>query len=222
VTTIVTVLVTVALLAGPARADDEANSILLVAKPELQDPNFAQTVVLVTRHRGGGAVGVVLNRPTATRLSEVFPARKELTGRPDVLFSGGPVSRGTLVLVFRSADRPANALRVLDDVYMSLDPAVFERIIAQPDGAAFHLYAGYAGWAPGQLEVEIHHGGWLVVEPDAGTLFGMAPDTMWPTLHERASHHGLQTDASGTPDLTRQIHATPAASAKTANANAPR
>jgi putative transcriptional regulator len=219
---VIALLVTVALVAGSARAADEANAILLVAKPELQDPNFARTVVLVTRHQGGGAVGVILNRPTSTRLSEVFPERKELAGRPDVLFSGGPVSRGTLVLVFRTADHPANSLRVLDDVYMSLDASLFERVIAQPDAAEFHLYAGYAGWGPGQLEAEIHHGGWLVVEPDARTLFGMTADKMWPTLHERAMGRGLQTDATSAPDLTRQMEATPAASAMTANANAPR
>jgi putative transcriptional regulator len=196
-TTICTVLlpVTLVLGAGVAAAEDRPNAVLLVARPELTDPNFDRTVILVTRHQGGGAVGVVLNRPTATRLGEVFPAEKALKDRPDVLFSGGPVSRGALVLVFRSVNRPANALRVLDDVYMTLDPGLLERVIGQPD-AEFHLYAGYAGWAPGQLEAEIHHGGWHVLEPDDDTLFRMAPHTMWPTLLERASGRGLQTDAN--------------------------
>jgi putative transcriptional regulator len=198
---------TLVLVAGVVVGDDQPNSVLLVARPELGDPNFAHSVVLVTRHQGGATVGVVLNRPTSTPLSEVFPAVKELADRPDVLFGGGPVSRGTLVLVFRSSTRPANALRVLEDVYMTLDPDLVERVITQPD-AEFRLYAGYAGWAPGQLEAEMHQGGWHVLEPDAATLFRTAPDAMWPLLNERASRRGLRTDASGSTEPARPVEAT--------------
>jgi putative transcriptional regulator len=170
-----------------AEAQEAANGVFLVARPELKDPTFAESVVLVTRHQGGGTVGVILNRPTTTRLSEVFPGQKHLDKRPDVVFSGGPVAPGTLVLVFRSTAQPASALHVLDDVYMTLDPEVMEHVLARPDATDFRVYSGYAGWAPAQLEVEIHRGGWHVLDADEQTLFHMSPDAMWRTLLGRAS-----------------------------------
>jgi putative transcriptional regulator len=171
----------------PAAAPPPPNGVLLVARPELSDPNFRRTVVLVTRHAHGGAVGVILNRPTAVPLKEVFPAHPHLAARADVLYRGGPVSGETLVFVFRSSAPPPNALRVLEDVYMSLDRGLLEAMVARPDPGELRVYAGYAGWAPGQLEAEIHHGGWHVLDADPTTIFRADPQTLWPTLLRRAT-----------------------------------
>lgn len=171
----------------PVAAPPRPNGVLLVARPGLSDPNFRKTVVLVTRHAHGGAVGVILNRPTAVPLKEVLPAHPQLEARAGVLYRGGPVSRETLVFVFRSANPPGNALRVLEDVYMSLDRELLEALVARPEAVELRVYAGYAGWAPGQLEAEIHHGGWHVLDADADTIFRADPETLWPTLLRRAT-----------------------------------
>jgi putative transcriptional regulator len=189
--------VAVLLLAGwasGAGADESArpNGILLVARPELTDPNFAETVVLATRHAHGGAVGVILNRPTATTLAEAFPSHAHLRGRPDVVYHGGPVARTTLVIAFRSAERPAQVLPVLDDVYLGVDPGLLMRLLSPPLPPALRVYAGYAGWAPGQLESEIHQRGWYVLEPDAQTIFEMDPRAMWPRLLRRATSRSVR------------------------------
>lgn len=172
-----------------ARGQERQHAVLLVATAQLTDPNFAESVVLVTMRPSGGAVGVILNRPTDTRASDVLPAHEGLKTRTDVVFRGGPVSRGALVLAFRTADRlpPGNTARVLDDVYLSLDPDVIDRVLGQPDPPTFRLYTGYAGWAPGQLEAEMLRGGWFVVEADAESVFTTNPRDLWRTLMLRAS-----------------------------------
>lgn len=182
------------LLPTPAAAQDRPNGILLVARPELGDPNFRETVVLVTRHAHGGAVGVILNRPTVVPLRQLFPATESLKGRPDVVFHGGPVSAATLVVVFRAAAPPPNALRVLDDVYMSLDPELLDRLVGRSPLPELRVHAGYAGWAPGQLEAEIHRGAWHVLDADAETIFQADPATMWRTLLRRATSRTVRRD----------------------------
>ena len=184
-----------------ATAQARPNGVLLVARPELTDPNFVETVVLVTRHAHGGAVGVVLNRPTALTLAEAFPSNERLRGRQDVVFQGGPVARGTAVFVFRAPARPPEALHVLEDVYLSLDRGLLERLLAGPSLPALRVYAGYAGWAPGQLEAEIHGGGWHVLDPDAATIFEADPRTIWRTLLRRATSRSAQAG----PELRRRV-----------------
>jgi Uncharacterized ACR, COG1678 len=87
------------LLATVTAAQDTPNGVVLVAKPELVDPNFRETVVLVTRHPGGGAVGVILNRPTRILASQLLPEHEGLRGRTDRLFAGGPVAPRSVVAV---------------------------------------------------------------------------------------------------------------------------
>jgi putative transcriptional regulator len=181
-------LLAAALLATTAAAPDAPSGILLVARPDLADPNFRETVVLVTRHAGGGAVGVVLNRPTAVALGQALPEHQALQSRPDRLFAGGPVSPRTLVAVFRSRERPADALRIMPDVYLSLHGATLDGLFRGPDiPRDLRVYAGYAGWAPGQLEMEIAREAWYVLEADAESIFRADPATLWRALLRRAS-----------------------------------
>ena len=176
------------LLATVTAAQDTPNGVVLVAKPELVDPNFRETVVLVTRHPGGGAVGVILNRPTRILASQLLPEHEGLRGRTDRLFAGGPVAPRSVVAVFRSGERPATALRVLVDVYLSLDGIFLDGLLRRPDAPReLRLYAGHAGWAPGQLEAEIARDGWYVLEVDHDTIFRADPATLWRELHRRAS-----------------------------------
>src|SRR5262245_16121363 len=175
------------LLAAAAAAQDAPNGVLLVARPELADPNFRETVVLVTRHPGGGAVGVILNRPTPLRVNQLLPEHQAFRERADRIFSGGPVSPRNVVAVFRAKERPEAALRVLPDVYLTLDGVVLDELLRRPDAPReLRVYAGYAGWAPGQLEAEIARDDWYVLEPDADTIFRADPATLWRDLMRRA------------------------------------
>ena len=177
------------LFSDPApAAEGEANAIFLVAGPELIDPNFRETVVLVTHPREGPPWGVIINRPLEHPLSEVFTEIETLKGRQDVLFFGGPVAYERLVFLVRTSQPPARAVEVLRDVYFVADIGWIEGLLRRPDPTSgLRVYAGYAGWAPGQLQGEIARGGWRVWPADAATVFDTDPARIWPELIKRAT-----------------------------------
>ncbi len=171
------------------RAQDLANGIFLVAKPELADPNFRETVVLITQPQvGGGPLGVIINRTLNTRLSEIYPSVAGLPAQFDVVFQGGPVQPARVLYLLRSAQRPQFSLPVLGDVYLGGDRELLEAIAkGEVKVSAFRAYAGYAGWAPRQLQAEIAAGGWWIAEADADTIFNANPATLWQEMVKRLS-----------------------------------
>jgi putative transcriptional regulator len=177
------------LQAASAHAADVplANGVFLVAKPVMLDPNFSETVVLITEPLvGGGPIGVIVNRPVAARLSEAVPGLGSVPEAYDQIYGGGPVARNQMLFLVRTRDRPEHALQVLADVYLSGDRELLAKIIrGDAKVAAFRAYAGYSGWAPGQLESEITLGGWYVVQADADMIFAADASTVWPELIRR-------------------------------------
>ena len=102
--------------------------IFLVAAPALRDPNFRQTVVLLCEHSSDGALGVVVNRPTAMSISEALPQVPILEGQRHVLFAGGPVQTNQVMLLYRLTQVPENSHPVFDGVCLGGDLDVMERI----------------------------------------------------------------------------------------------
>lgn len=173
---------------GAAASAAEMNAIFLVAARELKDPNFRETVVLVTQPRQGGPWGVIINRPLARRLSEVFTDQESLKDRKDVLYFGGPVARDGLVFLVRSASPPPRSVPLLRDVYFTGDVDWIDGQLKRPDPTrGLRVFSGYAAWAPGQLQREITRGGWHVQPADAETVFNKNPARIWPELIERAT-----------------------------------
>ena len=169
-----------------AAASAEPNAIVLVAKPELADPNFSGTVVLVTRTPTGDTVGVVLNRPTRLKLSDVAPEFPRASAYRERLYAGGPVLEAVIVALFRSPAPPAApAFQVLDDVYLSMQPESINSLLAQPAARAFRLFAGFCGWAPGQLEAELDRDSWYVLPATEDLLFRQETSGMWRELIDR-------------------------------------
>jgi putative transcriptional regulator len=168
----------------------EASGVFLVAKRDLKDPNFSETVVLVTQPRQGPPWGVIINRPLDHLLSEVLSDQDSLKGRKDVLFFGGPVMRQALIFLVRGASPPERSTPVLRDVYFTGDIDHIERLLRRPNPTSgLRVYSGYAGWGSGQLQSEIARGGWHVVPADAETVFEMDPAAIWPEMIKRADGH---------------------------------
>lgn len=161
----------------PAAAQTEApNAILLIAKPSLQDPNFRETVVLVTQAADASTIGVILNRPTA--------AKHPQTG--DTLYFGGPVMREVMVALFRAERAPdASAFPVLKGVYLTMHPQNIEPLLAQRAGN-YRLYSGFSGWAPGQLESEMQRDGWYLLPASTALVFRKDTAGMWQELVRKA------------------------------------
>ncbi|MBH0201857.1 MAG: YqgE/AlgH family protein [Nitrospira sp.] len=154
--------------------------VLLVASPTLSDPNFHQTVLLIVEHGRGGTVGLILNRPTNVLVSEALPDFTVLKQTTHRLFAGGPVGRTQLVLLFRLTQLLPDTRRIVDGIYVGT-PRVLERVMTQPKPTeTFRAFAGFAGWAPGQLEHEMLEGAWGVLPTDTFNIFDKDPATFWP------------------------------------------
>jgi putative transcriptional regulator len=136
---------------------------LLVATPPLADPNFDRTVVLLLEHGTQGAVGLVLNRPSDTPVREQLPTWADRVGEPDLLFVGGPVQEDAIIaLALASEAVPTEAFSPVRGPMGTVD------LTAEPDEVgvvlqAVRVFAGYAGWGPGQLEGELQQRAWIVV-----------------------------------------------------------
>ncbi len=177
-----------ALIAAPAIAQQAlpANGLFLVAKPSLSDPNFSRTVVLVTQTEDGGTVGVILNRPTALKLSQFLSKEFNTDNYRDPIYVGGPVMQQVLLVVFRSEKPPvAPAFHVLRDVYLTMHPDNVESLLAD-SAARYRIYAGFSGWAPRQLESEFMRDGWYVLPADEATIFDEKPEGIWEEMLKRA------------------------------------
>ncbi|RMD71855.1 MAG: YqgE/AlgH family protein [Gammaproteobacteria bacterium] len=160
----------------PTRALDQG--AFLVAKRSLRDPYFSRTVVLLVRHSPEGALGLILNRPTAHLVKDALPSFPGPWKRTK-LFFGGPVSPTLLSFLLRTAKPLGKGLRVLENVYFSVDPALPGKTKGLTGLRAF---AGYAGWGPQQLENEVMRGDWGMVEGDDTLIFDTPPEDLWPSL----------------------------------------
>ena len=150
-------------------------------------------MVLVTRSGDGGTVGVILNRPTSLKLGDFFTREFTTANYDGPIYRGGPVMRQALVCLFRSDAPPrAAAFHVLKDVYLTMHPDNIERLLADP-AARYRLYAGFSGWAPGQLENEFAREGWYVLPADEASVFGDIGEDgerYWAGMVERARRLG--------------------------------
>jgi putative transcriptional regulator len=160
----------------------------LVASRKLRDPGFRKTVVLLIDYDRGGALGLVINKPTELKLSAVLPKIKGLQQRADTLYVGGPVEIGDVRLLVRT-DRPTgDSLHIFADVYVTSSRRLLERIVKdRAGGERFRVYAGYAGWAPNQLEREVSRGDWHILDGDPETIFDKPAAKIWPDLIRRTS-----------------------------------
>jgi putative transcriptional regulator len=176
------------LLAAPSHGQQEsgADPVLLVASTELHDPSFAHSVVLVLFPAGGWPTGVILNRPTRLAWSEAFPEEPDLRARADPIYFGGPVRINALWFLFRQGAPQGNALPVLDDLYLSSDGELLDRLLVA-HAPVDRFFVGYSGWAPAQLDMEIAQGAWHVLPADLDAILNMDPETMWHELLLRAT-----------------------------------
>lgn len=174
-------------LAAQAQQPAPANSLLLIAKPTLLDPNFARTVVLVTQAEDASTVGVILNRPLQEPLQSFLPEGLSGEHYRDRVFQGGPVMRRVILSVFRSAAPPAApAFPVLKDIWLTMHPVNIRALLADP-ARQYRLYAGFSGWAPNQLQSEFMRDGWHILPADAETVFRKDTGGMWEELLRRAA-----------------------------------
>jgi putative transcriptional regulator len=163
---------------------DSLRGKLLIAGPTLLDPNFARTVVLIAEHTDDGAMGLVLNRPAETLIDEAVPDLAWMATDDDRVWVGGPVAE-TAVIVLAEWDRPELAGALVDGDLGFVGAEADQP--AQLDGAIrrARVFAGHAGWGPGQLESELAEEAWIVEPPLRDEVFTDDPDGLWSAVLRR-------------------------------------
>jgi len=164
---------------------DTFKSALLLSMPQLQDPNFAKTVVLLCEYSPDGAFGLVLNRPTNVAASEMVRLEPPVVAGNDMpLWIGGPVEpqRGWILL----GDEPHAEFKCIrDGLYLSTSQLLLREVLEARPAPRARVLAGYAGWGPGQLDEELAQSAWLLAGIDLDIVFDVAADAMWETAIRR-------------------------------------
>lgn len=176
-------------LAPGAWADAELSKpVFLVARPDMEDFRFHDSVVLLTQYGPAGAVGVIVNKRTEVPLARVLPEQEGRLGPDDRLFFGGPVAAHVVSFVFRAPEGRPGALRVAEGAWAGSSPELLGELLERDRPTeGLRVFAGLAGWAPGQLDAEIEHGDWRKLPVDAHALFDVKPERLWGELDRRAS-----------------------------------
>jgi putative transcriptional regulator len=155
---------------------------LLIAGPSLLDPNFWRTVVLVGEHSEEGALGVVLNRSSETPVEQALPELTLLAEDLGAVHVGGPVQPSAVVVLADFVDPDAAETLVLDSVGF-LPSEVEPDLLGELRRA--RVYAGYAGWGPGQLDGELEEGSWIVEPARPEDVFTDDPEGLWSDVLRR-------------------------------------
>lgn len=170
---------------GDVAIDLTLTGQLLVAAPSLRNSPFERTVVLMLSHDEDGALGVIVNRPTDVAVDDVLPGWTSVVSQPGYVFQGGPVSLDSALglVSFHTGEEPIGVRRVVGPVgVVDLDtpPEIVGSAIM-----AMRVFAGYAGWAPGQLEDEITEGSWYVVDAEPSDAFVPDAADLWQVVLRR-------------------------------------
>lgn len=165
---------------------------LLLSMPQLQDPNFSKTVVLLCDYGPEGAFGLVLNRPTEMPAETMVRLHPPVAGGNDLpLWIGGPVEpeRGWVLVgddPSSAAGSPPEDCKVIrEGLYLSTSQSLLRAVLEATPAPRARIIAGYAGWGPGQLDQELAQSSWLMSDVDLDIVFDTRPDAMWETAIRR-------------------------------------
>ena len=176
----------------------------LLSMPQLMDPNFSRTVVVLCKHNEDGAFGLVVNRPLVTtgrvtvNLDPPVSTERELQ-----VWVGGPVEpQRSWVLVGREPDQDEelSGMRIADDLYLSTSPDLLRRLLDPSPPPLARLIVGYSGWGPGQLERELEASAWLMSDIDRDLIFNTPAEQLWEAAIRR-----LGADPA-TLQMSRGVH----------------
>jgi len=150
---------------------------LIVATPTMLDPNFDRTVLFIVEHTDQGALGLVLNRPTAAAVADHVAPWAPLTAPPSMVFVGGPVANEIAIGLAQDPGEPpeswTEALPGIGIIDLSQPPEHYGSV------ARVRVFSGYAGWDATQLDFELSTGSWVVLPADAAAVYTATPDDLW-------------------------------------------
>jgi putative transcriptional regulator len=157
--------------------------MLLVARREMPDPRFRQSVILLAAYDEAGALGLIINRKSTAKLENLVPDVRALDKQGHHVFFGGPVGLEQLKLLVRSEFEPQDAIHIVDDLFISGSHETLEQMLKlDKTPKEFRIYLGYAGWGPEQLGSEIERHDWYLHKASIEDIFSNHLDSMWREL----------------------------------------
>jgi putative transcriptional regulator len=180
----------------------ELTGKLLIAMPDMGDPRFEKSVVLVCAHSEDGAMGLIVNKPVPSVDFSTLAEQLDLPTEGPVprlpLHFGGPVETGRgFVLHSTDYQSPTASMEIPGGYRMTTTLDVLEELAAHRGPKERLLALGYAGWGPGQLEGEIQHNGWLTAEADAAIIFSRDNGGKWDAALKSLGIDALHLSGSG-------------------------
>jgi putative transcriptional regulator len=161
------------------------SAILIVARDDLPDSNFATSIVLVMNNLAPGPVGIIINRPTQIPVSSLFPDFEHLAQVRDKVYFGGPVDFGSVWFLFRASAPPEHAIQACDGVYLSADRELLLQLLGRDKPMdSLRIFLGHAGWAPGQLQAEIERHDWTSKRAEMEAIFSGKSEHPWPSRQD--------------------------------------
>jgi len=165
----------------------ETAPILLLSMPQMADPNFTQTVVLLCDYTEEGAFGLVVNRPMEEPAWTLVKTEPPVRVDPDLhLWIGGPVEpQRTWVLMSEPQGPDDEQREICPGVLLSVSHDLTIQLLQSPPSSKTRVVAGYSGWGPGQLDQELAASAWLTLDVDPQLIFNVPPEQMWETAIRR-------------------------------------
>lgn len=178
---------------GPGDKGKEDQAFFLVARQELRDPVFKESVVLMLpfsltagKSGEGPVIGLIVNRSARVALSDVFPGDKTMKDRSETAYFGGPVDTRSPGVVFRASKGAKQAALLFGDVYVSFDPEFIKGLLKKPEKTPdLRLFLGRSQWSAPQLQNEMLLGAWLSVPAEKNLIFSTSPQYLWHNLSEQ-------------------------------------
>ena len=171
---------------------------MLAAWPDLLDPNFMHSVILICDHTDEGAFGLVTNRRSEFTLGELLAEHEDLSSSDFPVYLGGPVDHSRLQFVHILPERISGGVSIDGRIWLGGDLEDFARLLLEDRDLAersVRIFLGYSGWGEGQLEGELDAGSWLPAPPTMEAIFGDSGEPTW-----RQVVRSVGADASGLED----------------------
>ena len=158
--------------------------MLLVAAPQMRDPRFKQTVVLLAEHSREGTLGMILNKKTDLSVGTALPELERLARSGHVMFFGGPVQPDRIMYVYTDTEAVSDE-KIMDGVYWGAGYDQLKQLVAAKDPDSLRIFFGYAGWGPGQLEFELSLDDWNLLPASPDHIFGEETERLWHLLNQK-------------------------------------
>lgn len=178
---VLAILATLLFSASAAAADPAGETVLLVAKRQLNDRMYGATILVARPIGHDQHIGFIVNRPTKITLGQLFPQHGPSQKVVDPVFLGGPISSESIFALVQTSKNPGGrSVRLTPELFAVFDGKIVDAVI-EKDAAKARFVAGLVAWRAGELRDELKRGAWYVLDADPAVVL-RKPDGLWEEL----------------------------------------